>query len=295
MRRDPNASHRCRPRLALAALLCFLTAGAPAAHACDASRGARAHRDPARTVRPPLIIGDSTMILAAPYLGRLGIEADARGCRQFGQGVETLAARRRAGTLPTVAVLALGSNGTIAAGAIARALRVLGRRRVLGLVTPRRVGSGSDAAVRRAAARHPDRVILIDWMRFSGGHGGWFAGDGLHVDDTGARAFARLVRRRLEPFFPPRALRVPRAGARSCGRVLRGGRSLEVYVVRGRSRLLCARARQLGRARAAAGIAGWRYYDWARSGRRPWTGVYVRRDRRIVVATLAPGARRSPA
>jgi hypothetical protein len=299
MRRDATGwARRGRGVTALVVLAAVLLNTATAqAQACDATRVGRAHRDPGRTVRPPLIVGDSTMLLAAPYLARRGIEADARGCRQLGQGIAILAARRRAGTLPAVAVLALGANGAIGDGAIARALALLGPRRVLGLVTPRRVGAGSAAAMRRAAARHPDRVVLIDWMRFSGGHGGWFAGDGLHVGDAGARAFARFVRHRLAPFLPPRALRVPRsagaAAARPCGSALHGGRRLTVLVVRGRSRVLCARARALARAHALSGIAGWRYYDWSRSGRRPWSAVYVRRDGRVVVATLSAAPRTS--
>jgi hypothetical protein len=299
-RRDASAfTARRQGRLATVVLLAGLLANVASAQACDAGRVARAHRDPSRAVRPPLLVGDSTTILAVPHLARLGIEADAHGCRQLAAGVAILAARRRAGTLPLVVVLALGSNGAIGDGAIAHALRVVGPGRVLGLVTPRRVGSGSDGALRRAAARHPDRVVLIDWLRFSRGHGSWFAGDGLHVGDAGARAFAGLVRHRLAPFFPPRALRLPRgaAPARSCGRVLHGGRGLEVVVVRGARRILCARARRLVRARplATPGIAGWRYYDWARSGRRPWTAVYVRRDRRVVVATIRAASRRTSA
>ena len=75
-------------------------------------------------------------------------------------GIDLLRARRRAGTLPAVAVLALGANGAIGERAIRRALRVIGPFRVLGLVTPSRVGSGSTAAMRRAARRHPDRVVV---------------------------------------------------------------------------------------------------------------------------------------
>ena len=266
-----------------AATLAALLSGAAPAAACDARKVARAHEDPGRSLRAPLIVGDSTMLLATPYLAARGIEADARGCRQLAAGVDLLGARRRAGTLPNVAVLALGSNGAISSGQISRALRVIGTSRVLGLVTPARVGSGSAGAMRLAVRRHPDRVVLIDWMRFSRARGGVFAGDGLHVSDRGARVFAGYVRRRLEPFFPPRALRVPRAAAaaKACGRA----RLLDVLVVRGRSRVSCARARALGRARALAGIAGWRYYDWRRSGRRPWSAVYVRADRRIIVVT----------
>lgn len=198
-----------RWRVGGATLLAVLAAGAAPAAACDVRKVARAHKDPSRLVRAPLIVGDSTMLLATPYLGARGVEADARGCRQLDKGIDLLAARRRAGTLPRVAVLALGSNGAIGAAPIRRALRVIGRDRALGLVTPARVGSGSVAAMRRAARRYPDRVVLIDWMRYSRGRGGVFAGDGLHVSDRGARLFAGFVRRRLEPFFAPRAARAP--------------------------------------------------------------------------------------
>jgi len=63
-----------------------------------------------RTYRPPLVIGDSTMIFAAPLLAGRGFEADAHGCRQFSAGVAMLRARRHAHTLPRVAILALGAN-----------------------------------------------------------------------------------------------------------------------------------------------------------------------------------------
>lgn len=285
---------RGRRRLAvvLAALLATLLCGAAPAAACDIRKVVRAHEDASRTVRAPLILGDSTMLLATAHLAARGIEADARGCRQLRKGVDLLAVRGRAGTLPPVVVLALGSNGVIRGAQINRALRVLGPSRVLGLVTPARVGSGSAGPMRRAARRHPDRVVLIDWMRYSRGRGDVFAGDGLHVSDRGARVFARYVRRRLDPFFPPRALHVPDrpAHAKRCG----SARGLEVLVVRGGSRVSCTRARTLGRTRALAGIRGWRYYDWRRSGRRPWSAVYLRVDRRVIVVTRPTSRRRGP-
>ncbi len=277
--------------IAVVAVPALLVPAAPAAAvgACETVERAGARHDPGRLRRAPLVVGDSTMLLAAPYLGRLGLEADARGCRQVGAGIELLRARRRAHTLPTVAVLALGANGAISAREIRRALRVMGPFRVLGLVTPSRAGSGSTAAMRRAARRYPDRVVLVDWERFGRRRGGAiFAGDGLHVSDRGARIFAAFVRRRLDPFLrPPRALRVAatEAGARPCGAVRRRGRALDVLVLRGGTRLLCLRARRLARAPAYAGIRGWRYYDYRRSGGRPWSDVFVRADRRIVVVT----------
>jgi hypothetical protein len=247
--------------------------------------------------RAPLVIGDSTMIFAAPVLGRLGLEADAKGCRGFAEGVRILAARRHAGTLPRVAVLALGANGSTDAARIAAALRVMGRDRILGLVTPRNTASGA-AAMRAAAARHPDRVLLIDWVRFSAGHDGWFGEDRLHVGQPGADAYARLIRRRVAPVaFPPvGALRVPRSarGVPRCGTVHRGGRALRVLVARGKARITCRRARALARRPPLRPIAGWRVYVWRGTRAGPWTWVLARRDRRVLVA-VQPKSRRTAA
>jgi hypothetical protein len=270
----------------LVAALLFGAAAAPA-QACNAGSAARAQHDGPR--RAPLIIGDSTMIIAAPLLGRRGLEANAKGCRQFGAGVAMLRGRRRARTLPRIAILALGANGPASSGAIAEALRIVGRRRVLGLVTPRNSGS-TQAAMRRAAHRHPDRVQLLDWARHSAGHGSWFGDDGLHVNHGGALAFARFVRRRVAPFADPpvRDLRLPRAIGRSkrCSTIRRFGVSLRVYVVRGRSRVTCTRARRLARRPPLRPISGWTAYDWTATGRKPWRDVLVRRDRRVVIATV---------
>lgn len=277
-----------RRLIPLAALaLAVVLVPASTASACDASSASRAVAKKPRNMRPPLIIGDSTMIFAAPMLARNGFDADARGCRQFSAGLAIVRARKRARTLPRLVVLALGANGAVGRGQLNHALRVVGRRRVLGVVTPRNSGSTSQA-MRSLARRHPDRVLLIDWVRRSAGHGGWFGGDGLHVNGAGARAFTRFVRRRSEPIIAPPvgALRLPRTttGTKRCGRISRGGRRLTVHVTRGRARVTCARARQIGRAPFLRPVRGWRGYDWTSTRQGPWRVVHARRDRRVVVA-----------
>jgi hypothetical protein len=230
------------------------------------------------------------MIFAAPFLGGLGFEADAHGCRQFSAGVAMLAARRRAGTLPRIAILALGANGPIPASGIRAALRAVGRRRILGLVTPRNLTS-SQTQMRRAAGAHPDRVMLIDWAHFSAGHGSWFGGDGLHVNQNGARGFARLIRRRVAPLVSPpvKALRMPRTltGRRGCGAVRRSGRTWGVFVTRGARLVSCARAYNLARRSPLRPTAGWVAYDWSRTGNGPWQTVWARADRKVVIAVTA--------
>jgi hypothetical protein len=116
------------------------------------------------------------------------------------------ASHKRAGHLPAVAVVFVGANWTISTAEVRRALRVTGRSRILGLVTPRETGggSGSDAAVVRAAGRRwPDRVRVLDWVAYTAGHGEWFASDGLHLGPGGAAAMARVFRQALAWLSPP--------------------------------------------------------------------------------------------
>jgi hypothetical protein len=270
---------------ALTGALLLLAIGAAPAAACGAARLAAPAKTTARATPAPWVIGDSTGIFGTPMLGRMGVEADARGCRQFAQGV-ALIAQRRARRLPTAVVLALGANGPVTRSDIARARRILGPRRFLLLVTSRNHPAGRQAML-AAERAHPDRVLVLDWLIHSAGHGSWFGGDGLHVSPAGARAWARLIRHGLRPFFRPRrALGLPlrRSGADDCGFVRGHGRRTRVYLIRGE--LGCLGARRRLRAPRLHPAPGWRYYDWRTVGRGPWTDVMVR-GRRTVIAGVA--------
>lgn len=157
--------------------------------------------------RPPLAIGDSIMLGAVPQLRGAGFEVDVRGCRQFSEGLAVLAARARARTLPDRVVVALGTNWTIEMRQVRRALVLLGRERVLGLMTPREVGgarSTDQAVVRAAGERWPARVHVLDWVRRSSGKN-WFYSDGLHLRPAGARGLTRLARGVLDTPLPGEA------------------------------------------------------------------------------------------
>jgi hypothetical protein len=173
-----------------------------AAVACGGTERYRA-KPPRSGERTALAIGDSVMLGAVSQLTRRGFEVDVAGCRLFSQGLSVLAAR--GGSLPGVVVIALGTNWTVQHRQVRRALIILGRRRVLGLVTPREVGGArsSDQAVMRAAGeRWPRRVKVLDWVRYSSGHANWFWGDGLHLQPRGARALTRLLAPALK-WAPP--------------------------------------------------------------------------------------------
>jgi hypothetical protein len=191
--------------LALSLALAF---GTTTAHACGGVKHASAVKRGAQG-RAPLVIGDSVLLGAVAQVAAAGFEVNTRGCRQMSEGLSVIAAHKRAKTLPHFVVIALGANGSISAGQIREAMKLVGRDRVLGLVTPRELGGGqgSDASnVRAAGRRFPGRVVVLDWVRFSAGQGGWFAGDGLHLGPSGARGLARLLRRALplavEPLCP---------------------------------------------------------------------------------------------
>jgi hypothetical protein len=157
--------------------------------------------------RPPLAIGDSVMLLALEDLAKRGFVANARGCRGFDEGLALLRRRRAKDKLPRLVVMALGADFTISRRQIRIALRLLGKDRVLGLVTPRELGGGSgrDAAnVRWAGRRYPKRVTVLDWVEASRGRGGWFQPDGLHLTFAGAYHFAKLIARSLPLAGPPR-------------------------------------------------------------------------------------------
>ncbi len=224
-------------------------------------------------------------------LARRGLEADAKECRQFSEGVALIRARRAFGHLPHLIVLALGANGPVSTGQVAGALAAVGPGRVLGLVTPRNLAS-STASFRAAATTHSTRVLLVDWRRFSAGHYGWFAADGLHVNYTGAAAFARIIARRAAGTIAPpvtQLQRFARRGGRDCGRIRRPGQHLDVRILRHRLPLSCRHARHIAGKAPLRGFKRWRWYDWRPTRVGPWQDLYARQRRRLVVATRPAG------
>jgi hypothetical protein len=193
-------------RIALAASLAALVTMV-AAPAANAGCGGVEKAVPKRKVapRPPLAVGDSSMLLALPSLARVGYKANARGCRQFAEGLRLLRDTRRHHRLPHLVVLALGADAAVSSSQINQAKKILGPKRKLGLVTPRETGGGEskDAEViRNAGRRDPERVKVLDWVRYSAGHNSWFQPDGLHLTFGGAKAFARLLKK-LIPLARP--------------------------------------------------------------------------------------------
>jgi len=156
--------------------------------------------------RPPLAIGDSSMLLALPALARVGYKVNARGCRQFSEGLRLLRDARRHHRLPRLVVLALGADASVSGHQVNAAKKILGPKRKLGLVTPRELSGGqsNDAQViRNAGQRDPAHIKVLDWVHYSAGHDNWFQPDGLHLTFAGAKAFARLLKKLIPLARPP--------------------------------------------------------------------------------------------
>ncbi len=156
--------------------------------------------------KPPLIIGDSTLILAAPKLAHRGFVADARGCRQWDEGLDVLHHYKHKHRYGKVAVMALSSNGSVTDDEVKAALKMVGHKRILGLVTAYQAGhSTEDAKLFRHEAHKHKRILLIDWLHHSRHHPSWFASDGIHVTYEGAAAQARYYSKRVfSRLKPPR-------------------------------------------------------------------------------------------
>lgn len=162
----------------------------------------------------PLIIGDSVLLGAVRPVARQGYEVDARGCRSWREGAALVRKRKRRGTLPHMVAMFLGADWDVTSAQITETLYRLGPRRVLALITPREVGGrdGKDAeTMREMAAEHPDRIVLLDWVRHTRGRRSWFAPDGLHLSWAGIDGLKRFVRRAL-PYAEPGVMPEPPAG-----------------------------------------------------------------------------------
>jgi hypothetical protein len=194
---------------ALAAL--WLAPSAPAAgepaFGCGHVHTAQAERNPygPNDGPPPIAIGDSTMLLPIPDLIRVGFDVNAKGCRGFKQSIWVARDLRNRGELPKLILINAYGNGGVNDDLIRFALKVIGPKRTLVLVTAYNADTGEAPApdtdvLVRAAKEHPDQIKLLDWVKYSLPHhkvepapGAWFLPDLFHPNFTGAPIYANFL------------------------------------------------------------------------------------------------------
>jgi hypothetical protein len=155
--------------------------------------------------RPPLIIGDSTVLLPIPNLTAVGYSVNARGCRGIGEAIDVAAKLRGKHRLPHLVLMNDYANGGITLEKIQEALDVLGPRRVLGLATEYDGNTGHPPApdtdvIFKARKRFKHRIAVLDWVHYSLPHhraepapDAWFLPDLFHPNFTGAEAYAQFL------------------------------------------------------------------------------------------------------
>ena len=166
-----------------------------------------AHATPQADASRPRVLdlGDSLSVGTAPYLrARLrGYRID--GVHDVGLHAYDAAAivERSRGTLPPILVLSAGTNDdprivSTFMRAVTQVIAVAGAERCVvwsTIVRPPANGtsySGFNRALGRAAARHPN-LVLVDWVGMVRRHPRWLASDGVHAGTAGYRARATAI------------------------------------------------------------------------------------------------------
>jgi hypothetical protein len=183
-------------------------AGEPAFNCKGIHRG-EATVNPNPNGLPPVAIGDSTMILPLPNLNAVGYSVNARGCRGFRESINIAARMKRKHKLPHLVMINAYGNGGVNPRLITEALNVLGKKRVLGLVTAYNADTGKPPApdtdiLFKSARQYPHRIFVLDWVKYSRPHhkaepkpGAWFLPDLFHPNFTGADAYAQFLAQAL--------------------------------------------------------------------------------------------------
>jgi hypothetical protein len=186
------------------------------AFGCGHVHTATAQRNPFGTGHgpPPIAIGDSTMLLPIPDLTRVGFDVNAKGCRGFKQSIWVARDLRNRGKLPKLILINAYGNGGVNDRLIKFALKVIGPKRTLVLVTAYDADTGHPPApdtdvIVNAARQHPRQIKLLDWVTYSLPHhrvdpapGAWFLPDLFHPNFAGAHAYGNFLARVL-PGGPP--------------------------------------------------------------------------------------------
>jgi len=158
---------------------------------------------PTTTVTTPMAgsvtaVGDSIMLDIQPYLQTdvPGVSVDGLVSRQFETGIAVVQADRAAGTLGSILVVELGTNGSVTSAdfdAMMQASAGVKRVVFVNLDVPRSWEAPDNAVLAAGVARYPGVAVLADWYTLSTPHPEWFTADQVHLNPDGAQAMATLI------------------------------------------------------------------------------------------------------
>ena len=152
-----------------------------------------------KSVESITAIGDSVMLGAAGALPDEidGITVDAKESRQVRAAKEIAADMKKNGTLGDTVIIALGTNGTFNQATGQALLDEIGHDRPIYWV----LTYGKDLswmqdvnATINDLAENNSNVRLIDWPAAATANPDWLYGDGIHLNPTGQKGYAKMIR-----------------------------------------------------------------------------------------------------
>jgi hypothetical protein len=197
---------------------------APPSATTTTQRGASTTGGPASTTAPPsttttttlppaaagfvaghvTAIGDSVML---DYQDPLqtdipGIDVQAAVSRQWSEGESMLQQLKASGQLGSEVIVALGTNGPIAASDFDNMMAILsGASRVVfvNIHVDQPWQDPNNAVIAAGVSQYPN-TVLADWASLAAQNPQWFGPDGTHlaIDGPGADALAALITQALE-------------------------------------------------------------------------------------------------
>lgn len=147
--------------------------------------------------RKVTVIGDSVFIDVAPFLKEKfpNVLIDAKVGRQMSTAREIYQQFQQSGKVGEIIVIALGSNGAFSKAQLEELIATIGEDKKIYLVNtrvPKPWESVVNQTLQEAAAKYSN-TTLVDWHKSSAGHNEYLGSDGVHLTQTGARAYAALL------------------------------------------------------------------------------------------------------
>ncbi|KMZ44206.1 MULTISPECIES: acyltransferase family protein [Bacillales] len=165
-------------------------------------------KQPVETLEPDTgkgvtVIGDSVMLDVAPYLKNLlpGSTINGKVGRQLSDAQDVVDQLKTKGKLGNVVIIELGTNGPFSENTLVNLMNSLKDVRQIVLVNtrvPRPWEQVVNSALEEAANQFSN-VTLVDWYAASANKDSYFARDGVHLVEEGAKVYVSLVVEAIKP------------------------------------------------------------------------------------------------
>ncbi|WP_100331229.1 acyltransferase family protein [Bacillus xiapuensis] len=142
-------------------------------------------------------VGDSVMVDAVPFLKEYfpDLAVDAKVGRQMEDGIEVVRRFKEQGQLGDVIIIGLGTNGPFSKKQVKEIVEsISGDPPIIFINTrvPRPWEHDVNARLKQITAEFSN-VTLVNWHSESADHDHYFAPDGIHLSEEGAKAYAALI------------------------------------------------------------------------------------------------------